>query len=367
MGTFTPERLTIARMRRRLLQQALAEQCGVDARSVRAWEKGEWEPDADSVATLSRVLHFPVSFFSAPPRPIIEGASFRSQSTMKASQRDASLAAGSLVLDVDEWIRARFRRPEPNVPDLSGRTPIEAAALLREQWGLGDGPAPNMVHLLEARGVRVYSHPESEVTFSAFSFWDGDTPYIILNTTSSGERGRFDCGHELGHLVLHRSGDRTTPEREREADEFASAFLLPPKPFQGLSAAPLDIEAMLTLKRHWRVSLAAMVYRLRRLDQVSEWRYRDLMIEITRRGWRKTEPQSMRRETSQVFAKIFGSMRSSSDSPAAIAKSLHLFTEELQRLIFGLVVVEASVSRDALATALPPPRRPTKPFLKIVR
>lgn len=367
MGTFTPERLTVARMRRHLRQQELADLCGVDARSVRAWEKGEWEPDAESVATLSRVLRFPVSFFSAPARPLIEGASFRSQSKMTASQRDASLAAGVLVLDVDGWIRTRFRRPAPDLPDLSVHAPTEAAAILRERWGLGIGPAPNMVHLLEARGVRVYSLPETERAFSAFSFWDEDVPFVLLNTTSSGERGRFDCAHELAHLVLHRSGDRTTPEREREADEFAGAFLLPPTPFIGLSRSSLDLEAMLTLKRHWRVSLVAMVYRLNALNQISEWRYRELMIEISRRGWRTSEPQSMRRETSQVLAKVFGSLRGANDKPATIARALHLLTEELQRLIFGLVVVEAASSRDALAQALPPPRRPARPLLKIVR
>ena len=29
----------------------------------------------------------------------------------------------------------------------------------------------------------------------AFSFWHGETPYILLTTDTSGEKGRFDAAH----------------------------------------------------------------------------------------------------------------------------------------------------------------------------
>jgi Zn-dependent peptidase ImmA (M78 family) len=48
-----------------------------------------------------------------------------------------------------------------------------------------------------------------------------------LNTFKSAERSRFDAAHELAHLVLHIHG-MTSGGRdiEREADMFASAFLI---------------------------------------------------------------------------------------------------------------------------------------------
>ncbi len=58
---------------------------------------------------------------------------------------------------------------------------------------------------------------------------------MFLSTDKSGERGRFDAAHELGHLVLH--GEHEDPRREdeisqrpcaeAEANRFAAAFLMP--------------------------------------------------------------------------------------------------------------------------------------------
>jgi len=50
----------------------------------------------------------------------------------------------------------------------------------------------------------------------------------FLNTMKTAERGRFDAAHELGHLVIHGQGrDLTSVRAEQEANEFASAFLMP--------------------------------------------------------------------------------------------------------------------------------------------
>jgi len=50
----------------------------------------------------------------------------------------------------------------------------------------------------------------------------------FLNTLKQSERGRFDAGHELGHLVLHQHGSPNGgQEIERAANDFAAAFLMP--------------------------------------------------------------------------------------------------------------------------------------------
>ena len=55
----------------------------------------------------------------------------------------------------------------------------------------------------------------------------------------------------------------------------------------------------------FRSSLAAMTYRLHKLDLLSEWHYRKLYIEISSRGFRKSEPDGGPREISQVLQKVF--------------------------------------------------------------
>jgi len=66
---------------------------------------------------------------------------------------------------------------------------------------------------------------------SAFSTWAGERtaePVIVVSEEEAGDRLRFSEAHELGHLVLHfgRAGGRAR-EVEQEANDFASAFLLP--------------------------------------------------------------------------------------------------------------------------------------------
>jgi hypothetical protein len=76
---------------------------------------------------------------------------------MTARQRDRALSAGRLALLIDDWIEARFALPTSEVPSLTGHDPEAAAEVVRARWGLGEKPISNMLHLLEAHGVRVYS------------------------------------------------------------------------------------------------------------------------------------------------------------------------------------------------------------------
>ena len=94
-------------------------------------------------------------------------------------------------------------------------------------WGLGELPVKNMIHLLESKGIRVFSLSIDTAQLDAFSMWHADTPFVFLNTMKSCEHSRFDAAHELGHLVLHRHAGSKGQEAEREANAFASAFLMP--------------------------------------------------------------------------------------------------------------------------------------------
>lgn len=110
----------------------------------------------------------------------------------------------------------------------SGEDPRLAAALLREEWNLGSGPLPNLVHLCESRGIAFLGLPQLAESVDAYSFWLDRNPFIFLARQKTPERSRFDVAHELGHLVLHRhNDDESSAFQEREADTFASEFLIP--------------------------------------------------------------------------------------------------------------------------------------------
>lgn len=339
---FTPSRLTLARKRRGLTKVRLAREVHVTSRCVMFWENGETTPSPETVERLATVLGFPVDFFSGPDiaEPNPDGASFRALTAMTATQRDAALAAGALALELSKWIEERFELPAPSIPEMGALDdPETAAEALRAEWGLGEQPIKNMIHLLELHGVRVFSLTEECKEVDAFSLWRDGLPFVFLNTVKSAERSRHDAAHELGHLVLHRKGGPTGRDAEREANQFASAFLMPKASVLARASAFATLPRLISLKKTWNVSVASLAYRLHQIGVLSEWHYRNLAVEIAARGYRRSEPDGSQRETSQVLGKVLRSLRQEGVGWASVARELWLNPRDLDALVFGLVLL----------------------------
>ena len=343
----------------------LAEAVGVDMRSISGFEKKEFKPAEETIHKIAEALRFPVEFFmQETDLQTIDGAaaSFRSLSKMSAAQRDMALYSGALTITLSRAIERRFDLPEPTLPDLRDAEPEAAAATLRRHWGLGEQPIKNMIHLLEVNGVRVFSLVIDAVEVDAFSMWREQKPFVFLNTLKQSERSRFDSGHELGHLVLHRHGSPNGgQEIEKAANEFASAFLMPRSSVLAYAPRYVTLDALIQLKKIWGVSVSALAYRLHKLDLLTEWQYRDLFMQIARRGFRKNEPESLPRETSQVLAKVFAVLRGEGIGKSDIANELHVSEADLNEMVFGLVLSAVKNERSAVT-----PRKRGSPALRLV-
>ncbi len=337
---FNSSRLVVARKRRGLSKKHLSEAIGVSDRILLSYEKGEAKPSPETLNLLTTELNFPESFFLGADIPEVapQRASFRALTTLPAFKRDSALAAGELATLVNDWMSARFNLPQASIPDLRGYDPEAAAEALRAEWGLGQGPIKNMVHLLESRGVRVFSLPSRDAEVDAFCFWQGATPFILMNTTKSAERSRFDVAHELGHLVLHQHGKPQGREAELEADRFASAFLMPKASIVAIGNRFITVDQMIILKRNWNVSVAALNHRLHSVQMISEWLYRKFCIEISERGYRKSEPNSISPEIPQIFPKVFAALKDAGFNRNDLSRDLSIHTDELSSLMFGLLM-----------------------------
>lgn len=342
---FNPARLRFARRRRGHTKESLAKGLGLTARTVFAYERGTQEPTGQKLAELAKLLCFPKAFFENPlDLEEIESsaASFRSMKSMSAAQRDSALAAGAIGFELESWLDRNFELPPLNLFDLRLCKPEEAAAVLRVKWGLGFRPIKNLVHLLESQGVRVFSLAEECRAVDAFSLWRNEKPFIFLNTLKTAERSRFDAAHELGHLVLHRHEgpckDTRHMNQEVEADQFASAFLMPPESVIAEVPRNSTLPQLIKLKANWDVSLMALVHRLIGLKMISEWHGRALYIEIARNGYRKSEPAPIVRETSQVLQKALQALRQEEKGISDIAMELQVDPQDLKGLMFGLII-----------------------------
>lgn len=319
----------------------LAGLVGVTAKAISDYEKGEYPPADEALARIAAATRFPTGFFSGCDlhEPTSDTASFRSMSRMTAGQRDAALGAGALAFMLNDWVELRFELPRPDLLDLRDEEPEVAASVLRQHWGLGERPIKNMVHLLEAKGVRVYSLAENSVEVDAFALWHSKTPFVFVNTLKSVEHGRFDAAHELGHLVLHRHSGPHVPDAEKQANAFASAFLMPRASVLANAPHMATLRTLIQLKKQWIVSVAALAYRLYALGLVTDWHYRTLCIEIGQSGYRTREPDGAQRERSQILAMVFAALREEGVSKTGVAEQLQIDVEELDRLVFGLMIM----------------------------
>jgi Zn-dependent peptidase ImmA (M78 family)/DNA-binding XRE family transcriptional regulator len=350
IAVFNASRLTLARHRRGLSKRELAEQTDLSTRSISAYESGDSLPQPLTVLRLARALNFPAAFFERPDldEPPEGSTSFRALSTLTTRQSRQAQGAAALALDFSDWIEERFQLPSPDVLRLQGVSPEAAAEGIRREWKIGNMAISNMVHLLEQHGVRVFSLAEECAEVDAFSFWRLGRPYVFLNTMKSAEHSRMDAAHELGHLCLHwRHGQVGGREVEVEAQAFASAFLMPSGPMIAEAPRSGRIEQLIKYKKRWKVSIAALTYRMHALGLLSDWQYRSLFIEMGDKGYRKKEPESVPHESSQVLGKVFKTLRDDGITRTEVAQTLAIPVEELNKLMIGLVLVLLDNGRDS--------------------
>jgi Zn-dependent peptidase ImmA (M78 family) len=264
---------------------------------------------------------------------------------MSAGIRDASFAAGALGFLVSDWVEQRFDLPPIRVPNLHLFGPEEAASVLRTEWGLGEKPISNVLHLLESKGIRVFSLAENTAKVNAYSLWRSNKPYVFLNNYKSAESSRFDAAHELCHLVCHQDGGCSGREAEDQANRFASAFLMPQADVLAVLPRVRYLEQLVKAKARWRVSVAALAYRLHKLRVISDWKYHDLCVEISSLGYNKEEPEPIERERSIVWQKVLRSLWAEKTTQRHIAAQLALPEDEVNGLIFGVVVEDRQPER----------------------
>jgi Zn-dependent peptidase ImmA (M78 family) len=133
-------------------------------------------------------------------------------------------------------------------------------------------------------GLRISRAPSVE--FSGLLLRKDGMALIGVNSSEAPARQRFTIAHEIGHFILHpqkdafvdfrktlSSGDARDP-RERQADMFAAAILMPRrallKDFRKLAGDVDRASITKTLSRRYSVSEEAMRFRLINLNALTK-------------------------------------------------------------------------------------------------
>lgn len=344
---FDPTRLRIARQAAMLRKKDVAELVGVSAAAVSQYEKGSTRPSARVVAALALALGMPIEFFAAD-RPLGQAPTttphFRSLRATTQQERDRAFVHALLTWELAQSVQRYVRFPALDLPEhLAVRVdePVtrveEAARQTRLHWNLGSGPIPNMVRLLESRGVISTRLPAHTQRVFAFSCAFPSRPVVVLATERSPcAASRFDTAHELAHLVLHHDEEAGSHAVERQAHAFAAEFLAPSDEIAEQLPRTANWAEFLELKGVWGMSMQALLYRARTLGVITENTYRRAMSEVSARGWRKQEPgDDAEAEQPVLLGKALDLLTERGRSLEDLAKEARLTTAMLSLIVGG--------------------------------
>jgi Zn-dependent peptidase ImmA (M78 family) len=306
--------LTLARESRGMSQTSLADAMSklagepISQGYVSKAEAGKLAVDGERLALYGRVLRYPAGVLCVDAEMNGVGIGLvhhRKKASLGAKELrriHAQLAMAWLQVRglVEPRVRGAHRFERIEVSDLD--TPAEAAQALRKLWGLPAGPVADLIGVVESAGGIVLVRDLDTPDLDAVSQWDGvDAPLFLLSAHAPADRFRFTFTHEIGHVVMHAEPGATALQ-ERQADEFASEFLMPAADIANELGGPLDLARLLALKQRWGVSMAALARTALTLSQISEWQYRNLVIEMSTLGYKKQEPGEIHREVPRAIA-----------------------------------------------------------------
>jgi Zn-dependent peptidase ImmA (M78 family) len=234
----------------------------------------------------------------------------------------------ALVVAANSEQRHRFCHIEVNDLD----TAADAARTLRKEWQMPAGPVVRLVEVIEEAGGFVLIRDLGTRKLDAVSQWaNGEAPLFLLNQQAPTDRIRWSLAHELGHIVMHTEPGSSSVQ-ERQADEFASEFLMPASNIRAGLRGEVDLNRLLSLKQQWGVSMAALARRALSLNVVTDWQYRNLMIEMSALGYRTQEPGTIASERPQRLPGLVTRLEDLGYSTQQIADAVGLLPEEVDSL-----------------------------------
>ncbi len=308
-------------MLRGLTVTALANETGISKQSISLYENNENKPDYERGYKLAATLHVPYEFFLKKDScPVATTTTyFRSLSTTSKLSRTSQTLKLEYVAKAYEALLNYIDFPLLNLPTIdfigtdndfddneNHKMVLEIENItsqLRSLWNLGNDPIQDLQYTLESNGIIVTGFDVHESKIDAFSqrvmMRQNEVCIIAINQGEKPEgRIRFDMAHELAHILIHPWSEDLDciskdefKQREKQANMFASAFLLPRDSFaKDVQAYPTDLKYYLWLKKKWKVSVQAMIYRSHQLNIISTNQYQYMMRQVSKNGWRQSEP-----------------------------------------------------------------------------
>ncbi len=283
------ERLRGARSGANLTQDAAAASLGMARTTLVAIEKGQRPVRPEELLAFARLYGVSAGKLASPDAVHVDlSAKFR-----RAEGRDASkaatealsllnrLATGAVQLErlLGQELRTDYPPPIRINPQLVNQQAEDAANNLRTRLGVGLGPIPDLISLLELElGMRLFFRPLPSQISGLYAYDAAIGACVLINASHHWKRRVQTAIHETGHFVSDRSHADILEEdevpvsvEERFARRFGSAFLMPGPGVRARfdqivgSENRFDVRELILLAHQFGVATEAMGRRLEEL------------------------------------------------------------------------------------------------------
>ena len=270
----------------------------VSAQAIGKYERNESMPSSGVLIALADALRVSVTYLTGDPGISLQSVEFRTEEV--ASRREEDRIKATVLHKLERYLTIEELLDMPSVhwrEPLSAPYPVindlleadRAASSLRNDWGLGLNPIPDMAELMEDRGVKVLFCDLSGVDgLTTRVHRDGmpDAHVIVVNQEHTRDRQRFTIAHEVGHMILDISPD---VDEEKAAHRFAGAFLMPEEVLWskiGKHRSDIDWRELVVLKLTYGMSVQAITYRCKDIGIISQALMGRLFDIFKEDGWR---------------------------------------------------------------------------------
>lgn len=295
--------------------QDVGEKLNLSAPAISKYEKGEVTPNSNRLIEFSRIYNVGVAeLMKVYTIPNMEFNSFRKKKRLTGQRLELlkSLIQNEVakyleVLNLNNYV----------IPDNYKITRIkcgtvDAAENIAKQFRVNRKiseliPISNLTHVLENFGIFVIyinniNHEFDD--FDGLSEIVSGIPFIVvLDDINDGARQRFTIAHELGHLLLDIAENAN---KEKLCHRFASALLMPKEAIInefGNSRTHISFLELEAIKREYKVSYSAIIYRLEDLDIITRSNAKYWYIQLNKM-FGKIDPDPIPREKSNQFEKL---------------------------------------------------------------
>jgi Zn-dependent peptidase ImmA (M78 family)/transcriptional regulator with XRE-family HTH domain len=293
-----PNMIVLAREARGLTQQDLADKLDLHKANISRLESGDIVVNETSLMALSNATTYPPQFFMQKGDIMPVNLAYRRRLHVAAKVMTPIESQINIMRRHTQFITVALDKAVPRLPTYvvdEINTPAKIATLVRKQWNIKEPVINNLIKTLEAQGIIINSFDFGTKRVDSRSMLTDDNyPIIFLNKTLLGDRQRFSLAYELGHLIMHTFHPIPHDcDISREANQFAAELLMPEKEIRKDFKLGITLPLLGELKRKWKVSMIALLYRADDLGFLTPNQKRYLVQQFNQLNIRRREPMEL--------------------------------------------------------------------------